>query len=323
MNRVLLNKRLGEAKWLLLACSLLLFLFGWINVWVVSLIDMSQFKRILEPFWDRWSCLSPVGLDQLLSYPGRIALFFVEPAVLTVVSIWSIARGSDAVSGEVNRGTMEMVLAQPVSRLAVLSTHAAVTVGGTALLAAAAWTGVRVGIGTVRVEVEAPPPPWRIPLLGYEIQNPFAPKQKVETPMSDLIDAGVFAPAAFNLFSLGFCVAGLATLLSSCDRYRWRTVGLAAGVCVVQYIVKGLAMAAEDLRWLKRFTFFTAYEPQVFVAAAAEHPERAWSLLLLDDHGRWADLGPLGYHLILLAIGLVSYGAAAAVFCRRDLPAPL
>ena len=74
--------------------------------------------------------MSPVDLDQLLTFPGRIAIFFVEPAVLFIVCLWAIARGSDVVSGEVDRGTMEMLLAQPVSRLLILKTQAAVTVSG-------------------------------------------------------------------------------------------------------------------------------------------------------------------------------------------------
>jgi ABC-2 type transport system permease protein len=323
MNRIVLRKCISEAKWLLLACALLLFLFGWIDVWIISLIDTSHFQRIIEPFWDDWSHMSPVSLDELLSYPGRIVLMYIDPSVLFVVAVWSIARGSDVVSGEVNRGTMEMLLAQPVSRLLVLRSQAAVTVGGVALLAAATWAGTATGIATVTVEEEAPPSTWRIPLLDLEIKNPFAPEETIRTPLRELVDAQVFIPAAFNLFSLGFCIAGLATLMSSWDRYRWRTVGLVAGVCVVQYIMKGFAVATERLWWLKRLTFFTAYEPQVFVGLAVDQPERAWSVLLLDDQGKWMDLGPLGYNLILLGIGLASYVAATVIFCRRDLPAPL
>ena len=41
--------------------------------------------------------------------------------------MFAIARGSDVVSGELGRGTLEMLLAQPVSRLQVLYTQAAVT----------------------------------------------------------------------------------------------------------------------------------------------------------------------------------------------------
>ena len=37
---------------------------------------------------------------------------------------------------------------------------------------------------------------------------------------------------AFNLFCLGVAVAGFSTLVSSLDRYRWRTIGIVvAALC--------------------------------------------------------------------------------------------
>jgi hypothetical protein len=42
-----------------------------------------------------------------------------------------------------------------------------------------------------------------------------------------------------------------------------------------------------------------------------------------DAAGHLAELGPLGYHLILAGFGAASYVAGIAIFCRRDLPAPL
>ena len=42
-----------------------------------------------------------------------------------------------------------------------------------------------------------------------------------------------------------------------------------------------------------------------------------------DSQGVIFDVGPLGYNLILLAIGIGCYIAAAIVFQKRDLPAPL
>ena len=62
----------------------------------------------------------PVSFAQIATSAGRIAVAYDDPIVLLLVTVWAISRGSDAVSGELNRGTMEMVLAQPVTRLGVL-----------------------------------------------------------------------------------------------------------------------------------------------------------------------------------------------------------
>ena len=64
--------------------------------------------------------LMPVSFSQMATSAGRIAVAYDDPIVLLLVTVWAISRGSDAVSGELNRGTMEMVLAQPVTRLGVL-----------------------------------------------------------------------------------------------------------------------------------------------------------------------------------------------------------
>ena len=126
-----------------------------------------------------------------------------------------------------------------------------------------------------------------------------------------------------NLFSLGVCLAGLATFMSSWDRYRWRTIGLVIGIIVVQMMAKLLGVSSETWSWLKACTFFTAYEPEVIVAVAAARPEQAWQLMLADPAGAGRTLGPLGMDLVLLGLGALGYLLAAIIFCRRDLPAPL
>ena len=50
---------------------------------------------------------------------------YVHPLVLFSAVIWAIMRGSDCVSGEIGRGTMEMLLAQPVRRTSLYTAHSA------------------------------------------------------------------------------------------------------------------------------------------------------------------------------------------------------
>ncbi len=86
---------------------------------------------------------------------GRIAAEYDDPVVLLLMTVWAISRGSDAVSGELNRGTMEMLLGQPVTRLGVISVQACVTLLGAALIAMAAWLGTCVGLATVSLDGSA------------------------------------------------------------------------------------------------------------------------------------------------------------------------
>jgi ABC-2 type transport system permease protein len=274
MNRALWSKAIGEARLTLAGCALLIFLFDWLFVWVTRLIPAPPFKEMLHLLPPAMQRLPGIPIADVATYAGRISMGYLDPAVLFLSAAWAIARGSDCISGEIGRGTMEMLLAQPVRRIAILGTQAMVMVVGAAVISLCAWLGTWVGLAV----------------------NPF------ETP----VDPRLYVPAAVNLFALTVFTAGLATLASSWDRYRWRTIGLAVSIYLVAFILKVIGRMVESLDWVLYFTFHAAYQPQVMVNA----PERAWELSLRLDG-------------LLLGLGLAAYAAAALIFCRRDLPAPL
>ena len=145
--------------------------------------------------------------------------------------------------------------------------------------------------------------------------------EMISVPMSEKVDPLVFSVASFNLFSVGVFLAGLATLMSSWDRYRWRTIGLLVGFVVVQMVFKVISLASEPLRWLGRLTFWSAYEPERFVNLAVRWPEQAWSWTPPESSDLLA--GPLAYNALLIGMGIVCFLAAARIFRQRDLPAPL
>ncbi len=322
MNRAVLKKCLLEVRLLLAACAVLVFAFCFVRVFIVASLELVDFSAIVERLWDKWGKFSAVPLSHLLSYPGRIALAYDEPIVVFTISIFAIARGSDAVSGELNRGTLEMLLAQPVSRLQVLANQALVTIAGLALLSLATWAGTWCGIQTAIVKESAPPPTLKLPFLP-KLPLPVQSPEKIETPMRQKVDAIHFFPGPLNLFCMGVAVAGVSTLVSSCDRYRWRTIGIVAGFYIVSLILKIVGLAFERLSWMKLLSLFTAYEPQKFISIAFRDPANNWALVLYDSQGAFQALGPLGCNLVLLSIGAIGYLAAAVVFHRRDLPAPL
>jgi ABC-2 type transport system permease protein len=319
MNRSLLKKAVRESYLLFGSCASVLFLFCWVRVWITSRLEMGRFRSILENLPEAWQRLAPVPLEQLFSYEGRIAVTYEEPVVYMMMAIWTIARSSDAVSGGLGRGTMEMLLAQPVSRKQVLLTHTAVTLLGVALLASIAYAGSCVGIATTTAMVDAEPV--RVPLLGLDI--PFTAGPPQETPMSTLVEPLVLLPAALNYFALGVFLVGFTTLLSSCDRYRWRTIGLTVGFYVIQTIFELIGLAVESLHWVKLVTFFSAYEPIRFVSQAVARPEVQWAFWSRDVDGVWQGLGPLGSDALLAGLGVAGITAATLIFSRRDLPAPL
>jgi ABC-2 type transport system permease protein len=286
MNAALWKKTLYESRWLLLGSAALMFAVHWLRVWISSFFSISALQGMFSFMPELVEQLLPVPFSQIATSAGRIAVAYDDPIVLLLVTVWAISRGSDAVSGELNRGTMEMVLAQPIRRLDVLGTQAAVTLGGAALLAAAALMGTSVALATITLEESVSP--------------------------------SVFVPAALNLFAMTVFLAGLTTMVSSGTNYRSQTIGIVGGFYAISMIVKVVGRLAPGWKWLTFASFFTPFEPQLLVADLT----KAWSLSVGTADGSF-ELGGLGYDSILIGLGLGCYVAAAIVFCHRDLPAPL
>ncbi len=326
MNRMLIKKCLAESWLLHAACGSMLFVFCWTRVWIVCQFDLQKFQPLLEQF-RMFERFIPVPLEQLLTYPGAIGMCFSEPVLILCILVWSIARGSDVVSGELSRGTLEMLLAQPIGRTRLMLTHSLVCIAGLASLCLMAWLGIYVGIhSNTIVETHTTSAAVQLPFLPIEIPIAMGPTIEQAVPLSSRVSPSLYAPTTFNLFALGFFVLCLSTLLSSLDRYRWRTIGLAIGIYVVQLLIMLLSKASPAFRWAENFTFFSCYQPDGIVNYAQKHPTAAWGLLSPagTQSAAWTHvLGPLGLSLLMIALGSVLLIASVVIFQRRDLPTPI
>lgn len=320
LNRILVNKYIGQSLALFVACAIVLFAFAWIRVWVVSLLDMGQFSTIVEQFRE-FERFAPIDFDSLLTYPGRVAMSYDEPVIILCIVIWCVARGSDVVSGELSRGTLEMVLAQPIRRTTVLWSHAVVSLAGLAALVLLIWAGIAIGLQFTTVRETVPQPTLQLPIVNLELPLTLNPPQKIEVPLYERVDWRAFAAPSFHLFAFGFFLLGLSSMCSAFDRYRWRTVGIVVGFYVIQVVMIGLGKATEKLSLLRSLTFISCYKPQKTAAMIPEQGLYApWSISTPVADGY---LPPLVYPLILLGFGIVFYVIAAIAFAKRDLPAPL
>ena len=259
-NRALWRKAWGDVRLLLGFLTVLLFAFSWLFVYLSSLVELGPLGIFLQTLPPAFEKLSGVPFAAVATPLGRISAAYVDPVVLFGTTIWAIGRGSDAVSGEIGRGTMEMLVAQPVRRLTVLATQAFVTTAGSALLALAVLCGTWAGVATVKL--------------------PAA------------VETSAFVPGVLNLFAMMVFLSGVSTLASSADNYRWRTIGLIGGFYVAELILKVISRLVERLDWLKYLTFATACEPQALVIDTAH----AWALSLRYN-GALIGLGLAAYAL--------------------------
>jgi ABC-2 type transport system permease protein len=320
INHVLVRKYISQSMLLFLACGAALFAFAWVRVWVVSLLDMGQFKTILDQFRE-FEKFAPIEFDALFTYPGRVGMTFDEPIVILCTVIWCFARGSDVVSGELGRGTLEMLLAQPITRRTLLFSHATVSIVGLALLCLLVWAGIAAGVHATTVQETVPTPTVRVPFLNLDLPLSNAPPVKESVPLRNRVDVRTYAAPTFSLFAFGFFLLGLSSMLSCFDRYRWRTIGVVVGFYVLQLVMFGLGKAAASLEWLLSLTFFSCYKPQKMTSLVSDGGLAApWSL---TETVAGMALPPLLYPGLLLSLGVICYVIADAQFNRRDLPAPL
>lgn len=324
MTRLLMKKVVQESALLFLACGAMLFTFCWVRVWIVCQFDLEQFAPLLKQF-KPFERFSPIPLEQFLTYAGSIAMTFNEPVLIVCIVVWSIARGSDVVSGEIGRGTMEMLLSQPISRTRLLVTHATVCTIGLALLCFLAWLGIFMGVQFNSVqETISPTVEMKVPFLPLQIPVPIGESYTVDTLLSEKAPPHWYAGPTLNLFGFGFFVLAVTSMLSCFDRYRWRTIGFMLAVYVIQFLIFLLSRATDYTGFCKYLSFFALYQPDGAVQLARIEPAAALDIVARTQVAGWPNwLGPGGMCLMLVSLGLVAYAIGWQRFVRRDLPAPL
>src|SRR5881394_3251717 len=62
------------------------------------------------------------GTGDVFSLPGSIALGLIHPIAISLISVFAVGFSAAAVAAEQQRGTLEVVLARPVSRRSVYAT---------------------------------------------------------------------------------------------------------------------------------------------------------------------------------------------------------
>jgi len=247
-NTAIWKKSWGDQRVLFLAFVALWSAFPWLYIWLSAQIPMPAFQDVLlRAIPKDWQKLSGVPFSEVATHAGRVALAFVDPVVVLAATVWGITRGSDAVSGQLERGTLEMVLAAPVRRVALFVTQAVATTAAAAILCGVLYTSV-----------------WMAVALG---------------PWAGKVDPLRFLPAAANVFGLMVCVAGLTAAVSAADSYRWRTVGILCGFYVFSLLAKLVGRLSGPFAWVGYLSILGAYEPQRLVGEPAE----AWRQLAAYD----------------------------------------
>lgn len=210
---------------------------------------------------------------------------FVDPGVLILFCIWALGRASAALAGEIDRGTMELLLAQPLSRARVVLTHIAVDLVTVPLLGLAMFTGVAIGVNLIG-------------LNGVHL-----------TP---------YLGAIANVIALVLALSGIVLAISAAGRSRGRVLSAGIAIVLVMFLLTFFGQLWEPLRPFRPLSLFFYYQPQRIII------EGNW-WVCLDATGVSAASGTLFVPgiAVLLGVAAAGYATAYLIFTRRDLPAPL
>jgi ABC-2 type transport system permease protein len=247
---------------------------------------------------------SVIGGDQLKFQKAQdvLSIGYVHPLMQVLFCLWAIGRSAGAIAGEIERGTMELLLAQPVPRWRVVVAHFLADVLLIPILCLSLWGGLWFGITLVG---ELHPDPEAFKAL------PMPPKEV--DPEILKMDVSAFGAPLLNVAAFLFAVGGLTMWLSAAGRSRWRVIGFAALIMVIQFIMNIIGQIWDTVSFLRPLSLFYYYQPQQIALRGS------WSV----------PLDPIGRHIhismvfVLLAVGAAGYGLALRTFVRRDLPAPL
>jgi ABC-2 type transport system permease protein len=183
-----------------------------------------------------------IGGDRIaLDNPSdMMSIAYVHPLVLTILGIWALGRAANAIAGEIDRGTMELLLAQPIRRTQIVLAHLIVDGIVCPSLCCVMWVGTFTGT-------------W---LMG------------LQTLPSRSIDPLRFLPALMCVFALLFAISGLTMAMSAMGRSRARVWGVAISIFLCMFLVNVLGQIWTEVEFLRPLTVYYHYQPQLMVQKA-------------------------------------------------------
>lgn len=324
MTFILVRKLLRDVRPAFIAVAIVLFIFAafWVKITqrvtteiapmfeIVSKFAMGDPKKLEKMLLTGPSKVSQAALgwgDMNFSKPTEfLAIGLLHPVLLIMCVVWCVGRGAGAVAGELDRGTMELLMSQPVPRNRLLLAHLIVDCIVLPGLCLAFFAGTQFGLEMVGPFVR-----------DYAILKEMPGTDNYPRDLTPLPVSGVGELVGLvNTLALMFAISGTTLALSAFGRSRWKVVGYAVLVLIAMFVANTIGQLWEPVGWVRPFTFFYYYQPQRMMI------DGTWAV----DVGKTWNLGravPVPAVGVLFAVGAAGYALALRVFTRRDLPAPL
>lgn len=168
-----------------------------------------------------------------------MSISYVHPLTQTIVSVWALGRAAGALAGELDRGTLELLLAQPLRRSQVVLAHFIVDLIAIPVLALSMWMGTVIGVHS------------------FGLSDPGRG--------SLYVDVMRFLPALASVAGLAFALGGFTMIWSALGRQRGRVLGLVVLLVLLQFLVNVIGQLWTPMAGLRPWTIFYHYQPQTII----------------------------------------------------------
>lgn len=327
MTAILVMKLLRDVRNAFIATALLLLIFSafWVKV-------CQRVSTEIAPFFNTLGAMQ--GIDKkvfdeiIFKGPGKVsqavmggseiefdkpndflAVALLHPVVVILACLWSVGRAGGAVSGEIERGTMELLLSQPVPRSRLILAHFLVDAITIPALCACVVLGTQLGLWLVG--------PFDVDYASVKKLPPAFQIFMKNGPTTLDVSATRQWLGALNLAALMFAVTGLTMAISSIGRNRFRALGTAGLLGTAMFILNIVGQLWTPAGYFRPLSVFFYYQPQKIWL------KDQWTVDLGEAWTHDEPLLALPVLPVLVAVGAVGYLVALHIFVRRDLPAPL
>ncbi len=178
------------------------------------------------------------GSGSLFTLPGALTLGLEHPISLAMLGVFAVGATTGAIAGERQRGTLEVLLARPISRRTLYITVAVALLAVIGLVLAAILAGMAIGAAT--------------------------------QGLLNQIDLGKLPLVFANGLLLwgAFAAFGLATSVSF-DR-TGPALGLTMAYVLLNYFLEILGSLLTDAAWTQKYSLFHHFQPGQILTGKAD-----------------------------------------------------
>lgn len=219
-----------------------LVLYSWLMTWFWPQLGGEEYQRMIESLPPEFLAIFGGTEVPFASLGGYFQTEYLGLMWIAIVASAVVLYSARAIAGEVGAGTLEIVMAQPISRARFALTRIAVLVAYVLLLAASSFVPIQV-VGR-----------------GYDV----------------VLSAGTF----WSLFGLGslfmLAVGGFALFLSAMFRDAGKPAAIAAGVLVVMWVADLVSNVSPAAEVLDPVNLVTYWQPGKIINGQAVGPAAWW-----------------------------------------------